>query len=78
MQRSAEEQSAPSKGKDHKTTHPTETSKNSSGPLTSCISSASDNQSKHNKPNIVPSSLSNRISLVASNHSKRQDIDSDT
>ncbi|PLW14502.1 hypothetical protein PCASD_13077 [Puccinia coronata f. sp. avenae] len=62
----AEEQSSPSKGKDHKTTHPTETSKNSSRSLTSRISSASDNQSKHNKPNIVPSSLLNRISLVAS------------
>ncbi|PLW50783.1 hypothetical protein PCASD_00720 [Puccinia coronata f. sp. avenae] len=47
------------------TTHKTEISQNSSKTLTICISRANDNQSKPTKPNIVPSSLSNHISLMA-------------
>ncbi|PLW52910.1 hypothetical protein PCANC_05742 [Puccinia coronata f. sp. avenae] len=60
----------------NQTTHKAENSKTLSEPLISLISRANNNQSRFNKLNVAPRSLLTCISLVASNHSKRQNIDS--
>ncbi|PLW47221.1 hypothetical protein PCASD_02306 [Puccinia coronata f. sp. avenae] len=76
--RSREEQSAHKQDQNirNQTTHKAENSKTLSEPLISLISRANNDQSRFNKLNVAPRSLLTCISLVASNHSKRQNIDS--